>query len=208
MMNLRVLGISSSPRVNGNTDLLLRESLAGAESAGGKVEYLALRESNIAPCVECNACQQTGQCKIQDDYQSISQKMINADRLIVATPIFFMAVSAQCKMLIDRCQCLWAQKYVLKKPLINSPNQDRRGLVIAAGGAKGSKMFGCVQMTIKYFFDVLDISLVGGLFVNKVDAAGDILNHPTAMKQAHRCGRELVLTTEPVPEKPVNIELV
>ena len=208
MTNLRVLGISSSPRVNGNTDLLLREMLAGAESAGGKVEYLALRESNISPCIECNACYQTGQCKIQDDYQSISQKMIAADRLIVATPIFFMAVSSQCKMLIDRCQCLWAHKYVLKKFLINSGNRDRRGLVIAAGGAKGNKMFGCVRMTIKYFFDVLDIRLVGGLFVNKVDAAGDVLNHPNAMKQAHSCGRELVLTTGPVPEKPVNIELV
>ena len=207
-MNLRVLGISSSPRVNGNTDLLLREMLAGAESAGGNVEYLALRDSNISPCVECNSCYQTGQCRIQDDYQSISQKMIDVDRLIVATPIFFMAVSAQCKMLIDRCQCLWAGKYVLKKPLINSGNRDRRGLVIAAGGSKGSKMFGCVRMTMKYFFDVLDIRFVGGLFVNKVDAAGDILNHPTAMKQAHSCGQELVLATGPVTEKPVNIELV
>ena len=207
-MNLRVLGISSSPRVNGNTDLLLREMLAGAESAGGEVEYLVLRDSNISPCVECNSCYQTGQCRIQDDYQSISQKMIDADRLIVATPIFFMAVSAQCKMLIDRCQCLWAHKYVLKKPLINSGNRDRRGLVIAAGGTKGSKMFGCVRMTMKYFFDVLDIRFVGGLFVNRVDASGDILSHPTAMKQAHSCGRELVLATGPVTEKPVNIELV
>ncbi len=207
-MNLRVLGISSSPRVNGNTDLLLRESLAGAESAGGKVEYLALRESTISPCIECNACHQTGQCKIQDDYQSILQKMIEADRLIMSTPIFFMAVSAQCKMLIDRCQCLWANKYVLKKPLIHNPDHDRRGFVIAAGGSKSRQMFGCIQMTMKYFFDVLDIRCVGGLFVNKVDAAGDIINHPTAMKQAHECGRELVLSTDPIAEKPVNIELV
>ena len=207
-MNLKVLGISSSPRVNGNTDLLLREVLAGAESVGGNVEYLALRDSNISPCVECNSCYKTGRCRIQDDYQSILQKMIGADRLVVATPIFFMAVSAQCKMLIDRCQCLWAHKYVLKKPLITSPNRDRRGLVIAAGGSKGSKMFGCVRMTMKYFFDVLDMHFVGGLFVNKVDAAGDILNHPTAMKQAHSSGRELVLATGPVAERPVNIELV
>ena len=55
-MNLKVLGISTSPRVNGNTDLLLREVLGGAESAGAKIEYLSLRDSNISPCVECNSC--------------------------------------------------------------------------------------------------------------------------------------------------------
>lgn len=207
-MSLKILGISSSPRVKGNTDLLLREVLAGAESAGGLVEYLALRERNISGCVECNSCYKTGQCRIQDDYQEISQKMIDADRLIVATPIFFMAVSAQCKLLIDRCQCLWARKYVLKKPLISGGDRDRRGFIIAAGGSKGTKMFGCVRMTMKYFFDVLDMHFAGGFFVNKVDAAGDILNHPTAMAEAHACGRGLVLDTGPVPEKPMNIELV
>ena len=206
-MSLKVLGISSSPRVKGNTDLLLREALVGAESAGGLVEYVALRERNISGCVECNACYKTGRCRIEDDYQEIWQKMIDADRLIVATPVFFMAVSAQCKLLIDRCQCLWAQKYVLKQPLISGGNRDRRGLVIAAGGTKGSRMFDCVRMTMKYFFDVLDMQFAGGIFGNKVDAAGDILKHPTAMKQANRCGQDLALASGAVPEKPINIEL-
>jgi multimeric flavodoxin WrbA len=206
-MKLKVLGISTSPRAKGNTDLLLREALAGAESTGGKVEYVALRDNNIAPCVECNACYKTGRCRIEDDYQSISQKMIEADRLILATPIFFMTVCAQCKLLIDRCQCLWAHKYVLKEPLISSGPRDRRGMVIAVGGSKSRKMFGCIQLTMKYFFDVLDMHFTGGLFVNKVEAAGDILNHPTAMKRAYQCGREFALSTSPLPERPVNIEL-
>ena len=206
-MNLKVLGISSSPRVKGNTDTLLREALAGAESSGAVVEYLSLREAKLAPCIECNSCYKTGQCKVQDDYQAIQGKMIEADRLILASPIFFMAVSAQCKMLIDRCQCLWANKYVLNEPVITCSERDRRGMLIAAGGTKGSKMFDCVRMTAKYFFDVLDMRFVGGLFVNRIDAAGDILNHPTAMKQAHDLGRDFALSTTALPEKPVNIEL-
>jgi multimeric flavodoxin WrbA len=206
-MKPKILGISTSPRVKGNTDLLLREVLAGAESAGGEVEYITLRDYNVSPCVECNACYKTGRCKTQDDYQIISEKMLKANRLILATPIFFMAVCAQCKLLIDRCQCLWSHKYILKKPLVNSNNRNRFGAVIAVGGSRSTKMFGSIRLTMKYFFDVLDMSFVGGIFVNKIEAAGDILNHPTAMSRAYDYGRQLVLTTGSQPEGSMNIEL-
>ena len=69
-------------------------------------------------------------------------------------------------------------------------------------------MFGCIRLTMKYFFDVLDMAFAGGIFVNKVEAAGDILNHPTAMSQAYDYGRQLILATGPRPEGPVNIELM
>ena len=65
-MKLRVLGISGSPRGKGNSDLLLREALKGAEAGGAETEYLALRELKLSPCVECNACYKTGVCRIQD----------------------------------------------------------------------------------------------------------------------------------------------
>ncbi|MHC4171301.1 MAG: flavodoxin family protein [Planctomycetota bacterium] len=68
---MKVLGISTSPRIKGNSDLLLREALAGAESAGAQVEYVNLRSYNIGPCIECNACLTTGQCRVQDDYQAM-----------------------------------------------------------------------------------------------------------------------------------------
>ena len=68
-MNLKVLGISASPRVDGSSDLLLRQALAGAESAGASTEYIGLRDFSIAPCDESNACYATGKCRIQDDFQ-------------------------------------------------------------------------------------------------------------------------------------------
>ena len=132
-MSVKVLGISASPRFKGNSDLLLRKALAGAESAGAQTEYIRLCDLNIAPCTECNACYKTGDCKIQDDYQQLMAKMLDADRLIFATPIFFMSVCAQAKILIDRCQCLWARKYVLKKPVILNGNHDRRPATLVSG---------------------------------------------------------------------------
>lgn len=201
-----MLGISTSPRTKGNSDLLLREALAGAESAGAKTEYIHLSDYNIAPCIECNSCYTTGNCRIQDDYQKLLKKMLDTDRLIFATPVFFMSVCAQAKTLIDRGQCLWAHKYVLKKQLI-SPQRDRRAIVIAVGGSKSTKQFESIRLTMKTYFDVLDISYTANLFINKIDDLGDIRKHPEALKEAFRLGKELITTEAPLPQKPINIEL-
>jgi multimeric flavodoxin WrbA len=206
-MALKVIGISASPRLNGNSDLLLRQALAGAESVGAQTEYLRLSDFKIAPCIECNSCYKTGRCVVKDDYHIISAKMLDADRLIFATPIFFMTVCAQAKALIDRCQCLWAHKYVLKKPLITAAGRDRRAMVIAVGGSKSKKTFDCIRLTMKYFFDVLDMNYAANLFVNKVEDPGQIKNHPSAMERAFALGQKLVVPDTPPPEKPLDIEL-
>ncbi len=206
-MTVKVLGISASPRANSNSDLLLQQALAGAQSAGAQTEYIRLCDLDIALCVECNTCYETGNCKIEDDYQPLMAKMLDADRLIFATPIFFMSVSAQAKIFIDRCQCLWARKHVLKKPIITGTNRDRRAMAIAVGGSRSEKMFASVKLTMKYYFDALDMHYAANLFINKVEDAGEIKKHPSAMKEAHRLGSELVTAAAPPPEKPIDVEL-
>jgi multimeric flavodoxin WrbA len=203
---VKVLGISTSPRLKGNSDLLLREALSGTESAGAQIEYLRIADLNIAPCVECNACYSTGRCRVQDDYQQVLQKMLDADRLIFATPVFFMTVCAQAKILIDRGQCLWANRYVLKKPLFENGPRDRRALVIAVGGSKSKKQFDSIRLTMKSYFDALDVKYVANLFVSRVDVRGAITKHPSALKEAFRLGKELV-TVETPPDNPVNVEM-
>ncbi len=206
-MTLKVLAISASPRLKGNSDLLLRRALEGATAAGAQTEYLRLADYNIAPCMECNACYKTGRCRVDDDYQLISQKMLDADRLIFATPIFFMTVCAQAKLLIDRCQCLWAHKYVLKKPLIETKDRDRRAMVIAVGGSKSKKMFDGIQLTMKYYFDVLDMRYFANLFVNKTEDPGQIQNHPSALNEAFVLGQKLADPKTALPPKAITIEL-
>jgi len=205
-MIIKTLGISTSPRINGNSDLLLREALTGAESAGAQIEYIRLSDLNIGPCIECNACYTTGTCQIQDDYQQLLEKMLDADRLIFATPIFFMTVCAQAKMLIDRGQCLWANKYILKKQLI-TPKRDRRATVIAVGGSKSKKQFESIRLTMKSYFDVLDINYAANLFINKIDDCGEIQKHPSVLKEAFRLGEELITAETPTSQKPINVEL-
>lgn len=204
---MNVLGISASPRKQGNSDLLLQRALEGAKSAGAKTEYLRLVDYKIAPCLECNACYKTGSCKINDDYQIIAEKMLAADRLIFATPIFFMAVPAQAKLLIDRCQCLWARKYVLEKPLIQTAGRDRRAMVIAVGGSKSKKMFEAISLTMKYYFDALDIKHLSSLFVNQIEDLDQIKNHPDALEHAFQLAKQLTDPDTPMPEKPVIIQI-
>jgi len=206
-MTMNVLAIAASPRAEGNTDLLLREAIRGAQSAGAQVQMIALRDLTIAPCAECDACQESGSCRIQDDFQTVLSKMLEADRLILATPIFFMAVSAQAKILIDRCQSLWARKYVLKRPLFPDAKRDRRGLVIAVGGSGSTRMFDSVRLTMKYWFDALEVAHVANLFVNRADRRGAVLKRPEALEAARRLGRALAALDEPMPEKPITVEL-
>ena len=202
-MALKVLGISSSPRCGGNSDALLREALAGAGAAGANVEYLSLRGLSLSPCVECNSCARTGLCRIDDDFQPVFARMVDADRLIFATPVFFMAVCSQGKLLIDRCQCLWARKYILKKPLYDEP-RDRRAMVIAVGGSRSRKMFDAVGLTMKYWFDALEMHWASNLYVNGVDEAGSVKQHPLALQEARRLGAALVAAGPP-PAKPETV---
>ncbi len=175
-MSLKVLGISTSPRRDGNSDLLLRQALSGAQQAGSVVEYLRLCDYRIEGCRECYNCSATGVCSTKDDYQPILDKMLEADRLILATPVFFMTVSAQAKLLIDRGQCLWVRHTVLHKPLFE-PKRDRRGLLIAVGGSRSRKQFDCVRQPVQSCFQYLEVDYVGfdvpnvwvvgyGLYVN------------------------------------------
>lgn len=204
---MKVLGISTSPRIQSNSDILLRQTLAGAESLKAEAVYVRLSDYNIGPCIACNACYATGLCRVHDDYQLILQKILDVDRLVFATPLFFMSVCAQAKMLIDRGQCLWAYMHILKKQLF-VPERDRRAMVIAVGGSKSKKQFESVRLTMMSYFDSLQVHYAFNLFVSKIDAPGDIEKHPSALKEAYRLGRELVATGTLPPEKSVDVTLM
>ena len=203
---MTVLGISTSPRLRSNSDALLRRALDGAESAGAEVEYVRLCDLNVAPCIECNGCYTTGTCAVEDDYQQLLEKMVRADGLIFAAPVFFMSVCAQAKALIDRGQCLWAHKHILKRPPISGV-EDRRAMVIAVGGSKSKKQFDCIRLMMKIYFDSLDVRYAANLFVNQVDNIGDIGKHRTAMEEAFRLGSALALPQCIKRDRPVDVEL-
>jgi len=190
---MKVLGIFGSPRRGGNTELLLEEALKGAEKEGGEVERIYLSDFTITPCKECHGCDNTGNCVILDDMEKIYPKLLEANVLILASPIFFYGVTAWAKALIDRSQALWARKYLIKDPTLGKEGKKRKGFFISVGATKGQKVFEGAILTVKYFFDVLNAEYVGELLYRGVEAKGDILKHPEALQQAFEAGRKLVL---------------
>ena len=99
---MQVVGFVGSPRARGNTELLVAEALRGAASAGAEIEMVALNKLTISPCQACDSCLKTGRCRIQDDMQPLYEKVLNADALILGTPIYFWGPSAQLKTFVDR----------------------------------------------------------------------------------------------------------
>jgi len=185
---VKVLGIMGSPRIKGNTDLLLDEALKGAKIQGAEVEKLVVDKLKIAPCKEYLGCFKDGNCVIRDDMDEIYPKLLGADVVVIASPMFFYGVSSQAKALIDRCQALWARKHILKQSL---PNAGRKGAFIAVGATKGKRLFEGAILTVKYFFEAIGVEYADELLVRGVDARGEIKEHPIALSDAFELGKRL-----------------
>ncbi len=174
--------------MGGNSDMLLDQALKGAESVGAEVSSLHCGDLSISGCLECGGCDESGVCVVEDDMQPVYDRLVEADVIILASPIFFYSVPAQTKALIDRCQALWSKRLLKKKPEERRTLQGGRGYLLAVGATKGSNLFEGAQLVAKYFFDALDMSYEGGMFVRSVEGKGDMANHPDYLKQAFDLG--------------------
>ncbi len=101
-MRKKVLFISSSPRKGGNNDRLCDAFAEGAKGAGIEIEKVRIADLKIGYCMGCYACQKTGKCAIKDDAQGVIDKMMAADVIVLASPVYFYTICAQLKALIDR----------------------------------------------------------------------------------------------------------
>lgn len=107
---IRILGIVGSPRVGGNTEQFVGEALATAKGEGAETELLRLADKEIKPCDACLSCRKTKECHVKDDLKPIFDKMVEADGIILASPVYFSSATPQIKALIDRAGYLSAAK--------------------------------------------------------------------------------------------------
>ncbi len=107
----KVIVISTSLRHGSNSDMLAEKFAEGAKAAGNEVEKISLVGKNIQFCKGCMACQKMGRCVIKDDVNDIMAKVLNADVVVWATPIYYYEMSGQMKTLIDRMNAMYEQDY-------------------------------------------------------------------------------------------------
>jgi multimeric flavodoxin WrbA len=190
-MAAMLLALYGSPRRKGTTALLLKKAVEGAVDAGAEVEEIVLRDLKLSPCLEIYGCKKNGRCVIQDDFQEVYDKALLCQGLMLASPIFFYTVSAHTKALMDRFQSLWVRKYWIDKIPFGKREFSKRALFISVGANKGKRLFEGTLLTVRYFFEVLDMELWRSLLYRNLDLEGDVLKYPAYLEEAYTAGKEL-----------------
>lgn len=178
-MNKKILILSGSPRKNGNSDILCDSFAKGASESGHTVEKIRVAEKNIGYCRACYACKQSGVCAINDDMSEIMQKIIDADVLVLASPVYFYSISAQLKAVIDRTVARWTEVR----------NKEFFYIITAADSEKAS-----AETTLACFRGYADCvegaKEIGVIYGMGVYEKGEI-NTSAALKEAYAAGKNI-----------------
>lgn len=195
-MPIKVLAFVGSPRRHGNSETLLDWVLGSMlEDKDVSVEKIALSEANVHPCNGCNACEKLNKCVQRDGMDVLHDKILAADIIMLASPIFCMGIASQPKALIDRAQVFRSRKYVLKLPIVPPERKGKRfGVFLASAGQNWDHVFDAAVPSVKCFFHVIEVkdADISYLMVNNVDEKGAMEKHPTARTDAIKLGRNVI----------------
>ena len=149
-MEKHLLAVSTSPRSGGNSDSALDLFLEAVGDAF-TVEKVSLKAVPFSPCRGCGFCEKEGQCIQKDAFLPLMEKLLSCDVLVMASPVYALSVCAQAKAAIDRCQALWARKYLLKT---TASIPEKRGVFIATAGQTYPDVFDHTVPVARFLFDV------------------------------------------------------
>ncbi len=183
---MNVIGINSSPRKNGNTDILVRKILEGAQEKNVEIKYYNLNEMLIKGCQGCYHCRSKKACKIKDDMSVLLKEIFDAEAIILGSPVYMFQMNAQAKMFIDRLL-----------PVLNadftSRFKKRKNMVLAYTQGNPDK-----QIFSGYFKATADMLGFLGFNVIKIISAtglmkpGDINSQADVLEEAKEAGRLLI----------------
>lgn len=175
----KVLIIAGSPRKDGNSDLLAQQFAKGAEEAGNNVEIIYIRDLNLGYCIGCWACLKTGHCFQKDAANDIHAKMLAADVVCFATPVYYYSVTAQMKTFIDRMNPLYSHM------------KDKDFYYMVTAVETDHKQLDRAIDTLEGFADCFDdIRRCGRVYGGGAEQKGDIKNTP-AYNEAYEMGKNV-----------------
>lgn len=183
-MQKNMLIIKSSPRPKGNSNTLADQVAIGASQSGAHVDTISLHGMDIRPCDACDSCIETGACVLKDDMQPLNSLLLNADALVLSSPIYWFTYSAQLKTFIDRWYSVWNYKkdFLKGKPV---------GIVLSYGDSDLHNSGGINAIhSFETLFRFLQADIKGIIHAS-LDAEGDVLKHPHLLDQARNFGIKL-----------------
>jgi FMN-dependent NADH-azoreductase len=196
LMVIKVLAFAGSPRRHGNSETLLDWVLDAMQKDNGVViEKFALDEADVNPCRGCNACEVLNKCVQRDGMDVLHDKIIDADIIVLAAPIYCMGICSQAKALIDRFQVFRSRKYVLRLPVVPPERVGKRlGIFLSTAGQNWDYVFDGAVPSVKCFYHVIDVKDrdIHYLMINGVDEKGAINTHPTARNDAGQMADDVI----------------
>ncbi len=187
---MKVLGILGSPRLGGNSDILLEEALTGARNAGGETEKIPLVRKKISGCLDCQKCNETGVCAIQDDMLDIHKKILEADAIIHSVPVYFWAMTSQMKAYLDRWCAFFDTNWRWHKAYFPKMKGKKIGLITVCGDTNVSTADPIVHsFKTTCQFTGLDFF---GLVQASASAKGEIAGNVEIKKKAYDLGKKSV----------------
>ena len=187
---MKVLGILGSPRIGGNSDILLEQALAGAKDAGGEAEKIVLSKKKISGCLDCGKCNETGVCAVKDDMLEIHKKILEVDVVIHSVPVYFWAMTSQMKAYLDRWCAFFDAEWTLHKAYRPKMKAKRIGLITVCGDPNVST----ADPIVHSFKNTCQFSGLKLLDVVQASAAlkGEIAKNKVVKKKAYDLGRKSV----------------
>jgi len=185
---MKILGILGSPRLSGNSDILLDQALAGAKDAGAEVEKIVLCQKKISGCLDCQKCNETGICAIKDDMLEIHKKILEADGIIHSVPVYFWAMTAQMKAYLDRWCAFFDAEWRWHKAYYPQMKGKRIGLITVCGDPNVST----ADPIVHSFKNTADFTKLKWIGTVQASAAlkGEIAKNEAAKKQAYELGKK------------------
>jgi multimeric flavodoxin WrbA len=190
-----VIGVLGSPRRKGNTEKLLDAFLGGATAAGGISEKIILTKVSYSSCKGCNACHKTGECILNDDIPDLFSRLLEADCIVLSSPVYSMGITAELKAFIDRAHYLWVRHCMLKTdPLPPDKKKNHLGYFLSTAGMNREDVFNTAFPMMQAFFNIFGFSYTGNILAQDMDGFGSIEGNPEILTVAHQSGYEAVVT--------------
>ena len=185
---MKILGIMGSPRIGGNSDILLDLALSGAESAGADVEKIILNKKKISGCQDCKKCNETGLCVLKDDMPEIHKKILEADAIVHSVPVYFWSMTAQMKAYLDRWCAFFDANWRWHKSYYPLMKGKGIGLITVCGDPDnhvGDPIVNCFKPTA----DFGKLRWIGTVMASASEK-GEIAKNETAKQEAYELGRK------------------
>ena len=184
VLNMNIVGFSGSPRKNGSTNALIKRILKKAEDNDHKTKMYYLNDFNINPCQACKYCSENEGCDLDDDINELHKALDNADYVVIGSPIYYGAVTAQTKLFTDRFYSIF-----------NSKTKNFKGkkaiLVYTQANPDPKTYEAYTQHEKKFLYEFMDFDVVKILIAAGLDSKDALFEKEEILNEADNIGMEI-----------------